>query len=48
MPYFVYVIQSQVDGTCYKGYSEDPQLPRERHNRGESAEDTVLRLNDLP
>jgi putative endonuclease len=36
MPYVVYIIQSQVDGTCYKGYSEDPQLRLERHNRGES------------
>ena len=36
MPYYVYILQSIVDGSYYKGFSEDPILRLQRHNNGES------------
>ena len=36
MPYFVYIIQSQKDGSYYKGFSENPSLRLNRHNNGET------------
>ena len=36
MPYYVYIIQSQVDGSYYKGYSEHPVLRLFQHNNKES------------
>lgn len=36
MPYYVYIIKSQVDNSYYKGYTEDPMLRLQRHNNGES------------
>ena len=36
MPYFVYIIQSEVDKTFYKGYTENIINRLEQHNRGES------------
>jgi putative endonuclease len=37
MPFYVYIIQSEKDGSFYKGFTEDPKLRLERHNNGESA-----------
>jgi putative endonuclease len=36
MPYYVYIIQSSVDGSFYKGFTEDPLLRPQRHNNGET------------
>ena len=36
MAYYVYVIQSEVDGSYYKGYSEDPSRRLLQHNAGET------------
>ncbi len=34
--YYVYIIQSKVDGSYYKGYSENPLQRLEQHNNKES------------
>lgn len=34
MPYYVYIIRSQLDGTYYKGSSEDYIRRLEEHNAG--------------
>ncbi len=34
--YFVYIIKSTLDGTYYKGFSEDPYKRIAQHNAGES------------
>ena len=34
--YYVYIIQSRVDGSYYKGYSENPLQRLEQHNNKES------------
>jgi putative endonuclease len=36
MPFYVYIIQSQKDGSYYKGYSENPYARLTQHNNGES------------
>jgi len=36
MAHYVYVIESLVDGTFYKGFSENPIRRLDEHNRGES------------
>ncbi len=36
MPYYVYIIQSEQDGSFYKGYSENPHQRLLQHNHGES------------
>ena len=36
MPYYVYIIKSQLDSSYYKGYSEEPLVRLKRHNQGES------------
>lgn len=36
MIYYVYIIQSQIDLTFYKGYTMHPTLRLEQHNNGES------------
>ena len=36
MPFYVYIIQSQLDNSYYKGFTEDPPLRVTRHNNGES------------
>ncbi len=36
MPYFVYIIQSQLDFTFYKGSSENPLERLEQHNMGQT------------
>ncbi|MBK7958485.1 MAG: GIY-YIG nuclease family protein [Bacteroidetes bacterium] len=35
MNFYVYIIQSERDGTFYKGYTEYPALRIEQHNLGE-------------
>jgi putative endonuclease len=35
--FYVYIIQSQKDGTYYKGFSENPKLRLEFHNQGQSS-----------
>ena len=36
MAYFVYIIQSEVDNTYYKGFTENPDQRVWQHNNGES------------
>ena len=36
MPFYVYIIQSETDGSFYKGFSEDPSKRLIQHNNGES------------
>ena len=36
MLHYVYIIQSEADGTYYKGYSADPYQRLEYHNAGKS------------
>jgi putative endonuclease len=36
VPFYVYIIQSQVDKTYYKGFSENPVTRFLQHNSGES------------
>jgi len=36
MSYFVYILQSQKDGTYYVGSTQDPHKRLERHNQGRS------------
>jgi putative endonuclease len=36
MSFYVYIIQSKIDGSYYKGYSEEPVLRLSRHNNGET------------
>ncbi len=35
--HYVYIIQSQLDGTYYKGYSSEPLLRLQYHNEGKSS-----------
>jgi putative endonuclease len=35
MAYYVYILQSKVDNTFYKGYTENPLKRLEQHNAGE-------------
>ena len=37
MEYFVYIIQSEVDGSFYKGFTENPIQRLNRHNKGETS-----------
>ena len=37
MPFYVYILQSGVDGSFYKGFSENPLQRLTQHNNGESA-----------
>ncbi|MFM7358510.1 MAG: GIY-YIG nuclease family protein [Sediminibacterium sp.] len=36
MGHYVYIIESEQDGTFYKGYSQDPSKRLQQHNQGES------------
>jgi len=36
MPFYVYILQSEVDGSYYKGFSENPTARISHHNNGES------------
>ena len=36
MAYYVYIIQSEIDKSFYKGFSTDPMLRLKRHNNKES------------
>ena len=36
MSYFVYIIQSEVDNTYYKGYTQNPEQRLCQHNNGKS------------
>ena len=36
MSYFVYIIQSEVDNTYYKGYTQNPEYRLFEHNNGKS------------
>ena len=36
MAYYVYIIQSELDQSYYKGFTESPLFRLERHNNGES------------
>jgi putative endonuclease len=36
MAYYVYIIQSQVDGSFYKGYTKTPKQRLAQHNNKES------------
>ena len=36
MLFYVYIIQSDIDNSYYKGFSENPKARVEQHNRGES------------
>ena len=36
MAYYVYIIQSEVDNSFYKGFSENPQGRLLQHNSGET------------
>jgi putative endonuclease len=35
MPFYVYIIQSELDGSYYKGFSENPPTRLSQHNNGE-------------
>jgi putative endonuclease len=35
--FYVYILQSQIDGSYYKGFSENPLLRLEFHNQGKSS-----------
>ncbi|WP_445298478.1 GIY-YIG nuclease family protein [Lacibacter sp. H407] len=37
MHYYVYILESEKDGSYYKGFSTDPSIRLVRHNRGETA-----------
>jgi len=37
MAYYVYIIQSLIDGSYYKGFSEQPAIRLLQHNNGESS-----------
>lgn len=37
MNYYVYIIQSQIDLTFYKGFSTQPFIRFQQHNNGEAA-----------
>ena len=37
MKYFIYILQSEKDGTYYIGYSTDLEARLRRHNQGRSA-----------
>ncbi|OLY94676.1 GIY-YIG nuclease family protein [Cnuella takakiae] len=36
MPFYVYIIQSEMDGSFYKGFTEEPAIRLNRHNNGET------------
>ena len=36
MPYYVYILQSEVDAGFYKGFTQDPLKRFQQHNAGES------------
>ena len=37
MPFFVYILQSEVDHSFYKGFTENPNERLLQHNNGESS-----------
>jgi len=37
MPFYVYIIKSDADGSFYKGFSQQPLIRLEQHNNKESA-----------
>jgi putative endonuclease len=41
--WFVYILDSEVNGSFYKGYSEDVAVRLDEHNRGKSAYTAPLR-----
>jgi putative endonuclease len=36
MPFYVYIIESAVDGSYYKGFSENPNTRLQQHNEGDT------------
>lgn len=44
MPFYIYIIQSEIDQSFYKGFSENVFKRLEQHNAGES----VYTRNKLP
>jgi predicted GIY-YIG superfamily endonuclease len=46
MPWFVYIIQSEMDGTYYKGSSQDPYKRLLQHNAGESFYNVLKFIED--
>ncbi|MGN6533463.1 MAG: GIY-YIG nuclease family protein [Ginsengibacter sp.] len=36
MPFYVYILKSECDGSFYKGFSENPLQRLDQHNKGES------------
>ena len=43
MAFYVYIIQSEKDGSFYKGFSENPVIRLCQHNAGETASTMHLR-----
>jgi len=43
MAFYVYIIQSEVDGSFYKGFSENPLLRLQQHNEGQTSSTRFLR-----
>jgi hypothetical protein len=41
--WFVYILESEVNGSFYKGYSEDVAVRLDEHNRGKTAYTAPLR-----
>jgi putative endonuclease len=37
MPFYVYILQSEADGSFYKGYTLNPQVRLQQHNNGETS-----------
>ena len=47
MPYYVYILRSQLDGSLYKGYTEDLQIRLSSHNAGKVKSTKSKRKWDL-
>jgi putative endonuclease len=36
MPFYVYIIESAIDGSFYKGFSENPIIRLQQHNQAQT------------
>jgi putative endonuclease len=43
MPFYVYILKSTLDGTYYKGFTENPVRRLTQHNNGETSSTRHLR-----
>jgi len=54
MPFYIYIIKSEIDKSYYKGFSENPLIRLQQHNNGETPSTrpfipwTLIYIEELP